>query len=344
LKLTLLLALLAVSSAAANPPGVAEPSAEPAPPPVLTAVATELDAGEVVEGTEVRLTFTLVNQGEAPLNLKVMTSCGCTVARFEPSIAAGARNSLDVTMKTRGLRGRLTKALQVIADDPKHTQVGLRVLVTVVPLVRVEPGFAAYLPVQDQGPTQTEFTLTPAPGKKVQFTEVVSTIPYVQARLLPATSLDGPRKLQVSITPDAPLGHLQATIAVVTDSEVTPRIRLTITGEKGIGVSPSAVFLGLIPENSTSAHEEVLLTKSGGQFAIKSAASDDPSVRVAVEPVKEGSRYRLVATYTGGRKIGLLKQMITVTTDDPRQPVLKIPVEGVISEPKAADAPRPPVF
>jgi hypothetical protein len=322
---------------AADPSANTAAPTTPVAPAVLVAQQRAMDAGEVIEGAEPNFSFTLTNQGTETLKLQVRTSCGCTVAHLDPTIAPGGHAVLEAKVNTRGMHGRVTKTISVRSEGGTPSQLELQVALTVRPLIRVEPAIAAYLVIKDRGTTSTEFTLTPEPGQGVELTQVASSIPYLQPRLIPAAG--GAHKLVVTVAPDAPLGHLQGTITVATTSMIVPRVNLIITGEKGISVSPQLVFWGVLPDGKAPAREELMVTKHGGHFKIKQVASDDPLIHVQVEPVEAGTKYRLVVTYAGGWKTGLVRQTLTVKTDDRRQPELKIPVQAVIANPGAAGTP-----
>jgi Protein of unknown function (DUF1573) len=341
LSLGALLAGTAPRLAADPSPNTSAPGT-PAAPAVLVSDQRALDAGEVVEGAEPNFSFTLTNQGTETLKLQVRTSCGCTVAHLDPTIAPGGHAVLEAKVNTRGMHGRVTKTISVRPEGGTASSLELQVALTVRPLIRVEPAVAAYLLIKDKGTTSTEFTLTPEPGQGVELTQVVSSIAYLQARLAPAATPGGPRKLVVSVAPDAPLGHLQGTITVATTSTVVPRVNLIITGEKGISVSPQLVFWGVLPDGKSPAHEELIVTKHGGHFKIKQVQSDDPLIQIKVEPIEAGTKYRLLVSYAGGWKTGLVRQTLTVKTDDRRQPELKIPVQAVIANPGAGATSVPP--
>jgi len=303
----------------------------PKPQPVLTAEQNELDAGEVVEGEEPSYKFTLVNNGDRPVKLRVISFCGCTLSRYDPEIAPGGKGTVEARLNTTHLKGKVVKVIAVRAQEEAMGKVDLRVLATVRPLVRVEPSTAAYVVVKDRVPNKVEFTLTPEPGKGIQFKEVTCNSPYFLPRLVPPSTPDGPTKLVVSVTPDAPPGHLQANLAVITTSKTTPRLGLVVTGEKGIAVTPRTVYWGGITETSAVAREEVMLIKRGGRFAVRSVTCADPAVRTAVETVTDGSQYRVLVSYAGGWKAGRQFTTLKITTDDPAQPEIVIPVQALVS-------------
>lgn len=321
--------LLILGAGLVAAPGRAQEA--PRPQPVMAAVEAELDAGEVVEGDEPRYTFTLVNKVDRPLKLRVVSFCGCTLARYDKEIAPGGKGTLEATLNTAKLKGKVAKVIAVRAEGETMENVNLRVMATVRPLVRIEPSTAAYLVVKERVPNKVEFTLAPEPGKGIEFKEVVSSSPYFLARLAPPARPDGPTKVIVSVTPDAPPGHLQANLAVTTNSEKVPRVGLVVTGEKGIAVSPRTVYWGGVSESSAVAREEIMLIKRGGRFAIKSVTAADPALRAAVETVSDGSQYRVVVTYLGGWKAGRQSTTLAIQTDDPAQPEIVIPVRAVVN-------------
>jgi hypothetical protein len=55
---------------------------------------------------------------------------------------------------------------------------------------------------------------------------------------------------------------------------------------------------------------------------------DDPALEAKLQAVREGTEYRVALTYspTGRETASIVRRMLTLTTDDPRQPIFKIPV------------------
>jgi hypothetical protein len=66
-------------------------------------------------------TFNLTNDGKSELIIRnVRSSCGCTaVAPSKKVIAPGESVPIKVTFDSRGKRGRQSKSITVITNDPK---------------------------------------------------------------------------------------------------------------------------------------------------------------------------------------------------------------------------------
>jgi hypothetical protein len=87
--------------------------------PVLTFQSLVATFDTVVEGQEIRQSFTFENTGKSPLLLTdVHADCGCTVVRDWPRdpIPPGGRDSLSVVFDTRGKTGDNNKQITVTAN------------------------------------------------------------------------------------------------------------------------------------------------------------------------------------------------------------------------------------
>lgn len=97
--------------------------------PVATFSEKTYDFGEMNQGDKRDHTFTLRNDGKTDLIIRnVRSSCGCTaVAPAKKVIAAGESAPIKVTFNSRGKRGRQSKSITVITNDPKTPTTVLRI-------------------------------------------------------------------------------------------------------------------------------------------------------------------------------------------------------------------------
>jgi hypothetical protein len=63
---------------------------------------------------------------------------------------------------------------------------------------------------------------------------------------------------------------------------------------------------------------------------------DDPKLQARLETVRGGQEYRVFVRYGGGWDAGQVRKTLTVATDDPAQPVIKVPVLATVQSPPAA--------
>ncbi|MDD2550869.1 MAG: DUF1573 domain-containing protein [Bacteroidales bacterium] len=91
--------------------------------------------GEINEGELVKHEFVFKNTGKSDLIIrKIRASCGCTtVAPKITLIKPGEESSLSASFRTSGYKGRQSKSITVITNDPKKSTVVLRLTGTVKP-------------------------------------------------------------------------------------------------------------------------------------------------------------------------------------------------------------------
>jgi hypothetical protein len=121
-RLATLAAALCVAGAAADaPPRAAAPRAvvEPA----------VFDFGAARQDRTLSTQFTIRNHGDAVLVLgPIASDCSCAAAWLGASrVEPGASTALRVSLQTRKARGALQRKVLVRTNDPKQTQLELRV-------------------------------------------------------------------------------------------------------------------------------------------------------------------------------------------------------------------------
>ena len=104
-------------------------SAQLANAPVANFSDKTHDFGDIKQGDKKEFTFSLSNAGKSDLIIRnVRSSCGCTaVAPATKVIKAGESAPIKVTFDSRGKRGRQSKTITVITNDPKNPTTLLRI-------------------------------------------------------------------------------------------------------------------------------------------------------------------------------------------------------------------------
>lgn len=97
-------------------------------------VEKSFDFGDMNQGDKKEHTFMLTNTGKSDLLIRrVRSSCGCTaVAPSKKIIAAGETAPIKVTFDSRGKRGRQSKSITVITNDPKTPSTTLRITSNII--------------------------------------------------------------------------------------------------------------------------------------------------------------------------------------------------------------------
>ncbi len=103
--------------------------------PVLEVNEKTHDFGEINPSVKAIYDFVVTNTGEDNLIIrKVKASCGCTAATPEKKVLAkGESTKIHVEFDPRGKSGRQSKTITVITNDPKNSNVLLRITGNITP-------------------------------------------------------------------------------------------------------------------------------------------------------------------------------------------------------------------
>jgi hypothetical protein len=308
------------------------PVASAAPHPVIEVRELSKDGGTVEEGTTLHFQFTVANRGKTDLELKdVKPSCGCTVPHWDKVVKPGKEGIIEAEVRTVNFRGAIAKHLTVISNDPEHPQLDLTLTAKVTPLIQITPGTVALLSLEDNTATQ-EFRLERTGNRPMKIVQVVATQPYLKTSL---TALPGGSAYRIAITAtaDTPLGRTTAPVVVRTDVPKAENQTLVLILDRGIVAQPSMVFWSVPPGQLASPLQNVVtISRRGGKFHVTGATVDDPKVTAKLETAREGLEYRVSVTYAGGWDAGMVQKTLTLTTDDPKQPIIKVPVQALIQK------------
>ncbi len=298
--------------------------------PVIEVRTADKDSGVVEEGTIIKQRFIVANRGQADLELKaVKPSCGCSAARWDQWIRPGQEGTIETEFNTAYFRGPVTKHFMVFCNDPRRPQLDLTLSARVTPLVQISPGPVALIAMDDASASY-EFTLERTDGQPMQILQVFPNAPYLKIDVTPLPG-NGRYRVAVTTTADTPLGRSSACISLRTDLEKAGSLSLLLMVDRGIVAAPPELFLGVLPGQLTAATRGVVtLSRRSGSFHVTGVTADDPKLKARLETIRAGAEYRITVTYATGRDAMQHRRTLTVTTDDPKQPLLRIPVEGIV--------------
>jgi hypothetical protein len=103
-------------------------------PPVAVLPETVLDFGEVYLGEVVAKEIKITNKGKRNLVIKkVKGTCGCTVGEYTKDfIKKGKTGSIILKFNSAGMRGNITKDVQIHVNDPKNPVLTVKIKAKVV--------------------------------------------------------------------------------------------------------------------------------------------------------------------------------------------------------------------
>ncbi|PIE86243.1 MAG: hypothetical protein CSA05_01650 [Bacteroidia bacterium] len=97
---------------------------EKAKAPLINFTEKSFDFGTLTQGQSITHEFEFKNAGKSDLMIReVKASCGCTAVKpNKKQIAPGETATIKVTFNTRGKRGRQSKSITIISNDPQNSR------------------------------------------------------------------------------------------------------------------------------------------------------------------------------------------------------------------------------
>lgn len=137
-------------------------------------------------------------------------------------------------------------------------------------------------------------------------------------------------------------GRTVKTVTLVTDDAALPTHPLTLMGtvRTDLTLTPPALFLGRVRRGETVRREVQLLPGAGaGEFTAERVETDTPAVRARLA-TREGGAQALEVELDGSVAAGRFDDVVRIRTTSPRQPLLELPVFGVVETDVAVLPPR----
>jgi hypothetical protein len=299
----------------------------------------------VGQAEEMMISLQVTNQGKGTLDFRLIPDCGCFVfgRNFKEQLLPGETTTVPIMINTLEFTGKLKKAMFVYSNDPYFPIKRIPLETIVRPAYRFVDQMKEPNVIVDKNGGKFETILVLDESKSFKITgATVSGVPAAvevddepwQGVLDYPEIGEGPKlrkgyKISCLIAPGLPPGRLQLAIELQTDDkEFFKRIYHSVYVQQGIVAVPLSIYFGQIPQQPARA--SVVLTRPGRPYKVLRVECDTEFVTAVVEPYRPGTEYKIVATFNGKAPIGKLSAQIKVYTDDPEQPVVIVPVEGIV--------------
>ena len=309
--------------------------------PALFVNPMTLDFGKEVQGKIIETSFQVENRGNVPMSFSVVPDCSCFTLSYKSILEPGSTGLVRVFIDSTEFPGPFNKGLFVFSGDPEIPQRRIAVTGSVEPQYRiVTADNSGTIQMDDSGAKGVFYFLT-APDAPVAVKQVtlsgVNGIADIEpwkgviadpALNEPARERSG-YKITVLMSPSQIRGRVMGTMRVQTDSGTFPNILYSFYVQRGIAANPTTLFLGDISREPHRAW--IMLSRPGKPFKVLNISSTNPHLKASVEALPTVGDYKLVVEYSGKGDLGPLTGVVTVTTDDPGQPKIEIPVQGNVT-------------
>ncbi len=322
--------------------------------PKIVVAQRMVDVGRVLEGDKTAVEWLIENRGNAELIIeRTRATCGCTVVELSPEeafIAPGESLVLRAEFDSTGRPGTQQKAIHVFTNDALEPEVKLEFTASVEALYLMNPRKdPVNLRILRRGETAKQtIEFRPAPGRKsVEILDIVTAsggpIRFAHAPF-DADGVTGQR-VSMTVPEHVALGAMSTTVTFKLRIDGTDRQRVVaVRGH----VAGDLTWLPLVIDNTRHP------SRPGKRFAPLSIRATDKRpfdvlggdagewFDVSVTPLKRGparTQYAVQLTLREGAPVGPFGTTLTVRTSALDQPIIRVPVFGIVAEVVIVDPP-----
>jgi hypothetical protein len=320
------------------PPAPVPPAAAPVSPassgPIIQVDIPKFDFGKARAGEKVRHTYIITNTGDAMLHItNVQGSCHCTtVGNWSHDIAPGHTGEIAAQLDTTGFGGggapvqRMITVYSNARNEPRKTLV---IKGVVWKAIDVSPSSATISIAPDATNAETTTVrILDQTDNPITFSNAVSA-----NRLFTATlkEIKPGKEYQLVIDAQPPFtpGNSWGTITVNTSLTNTPVISVPVHARvlPPIQIYPSQIVVNLLPDRATTNRVTIKGTSTNTVLTLSNAKASDSRIHVDLLPLGPKGMYNVVAVFPADFKLEPGQHAeVTVESNQPRTPLLKIPI------------------
>jgi hypothetical protein len=312
-------------------PVTVHPAVVPGAGPRIEFGRRDHDFGEVQAGQNFLHTFVFTNTGISTLEiLQVRPSCGCTTAgEWDKRVEPGGVGKIPIQFNSANFSGTIQKTVSVVSNDPQEPNVILHMKARVWVPVEVTPKSVMF---QYDRETQKEET------RRIRiFSNLKEPLklgePQVGHRGFKAelqTVTEGKEyELLVSTVPPVGTGTITAPITLaVNDTNVEPvRVQAYAIERQVLVVSPSRLTLPAGPLANELRPTLTIRMQGTNKVVLTEPAISTPGVNVELKELQPGQLFALTPVFPAGFELTANQRVeLTVKSDHPRYPVIRVPV------------------
>jgi len=259
------------------------------------------------------------------------------VASFDKVIPSGQEGKVNLSVKTKNMRGKFTKSATIRSNDPQHPSYRIKLKGTIKSYITVQPSPRAYLTGFEGDTLSQKLTISTNEAEALTITNITSTLDDKITYEIKPLQEGKAYELNVTTREDVQ-GRAIGRITVTTSSKNKPKldIPVRINFKNELTISPSTLFFGSISLASQTL--ESLITKQirvskerGEPLAIEKIIPSSDFIQTAIETTEEGKEYRITVTLEKDKlQKGVLKETLEIYTNYLKKPVFTITLKGKI--------------
>jgi hypothetical protein len=294
--------------------------------PKIYCAEPNFDFHNVDEGGDITHLFNIVNQGKSTLIIShVSTSCGCTAAvEDKKEIPPGGQGIITATYHTKGRPGHATKIITVTSNDPLNPNYQMKLDMTVVRDIDIQPDRVYLYNVQHGQAQTTSVHIIGKPDLSLKILSAQSTNGVVTVSGITPnvdqTTRQYDTTVQITLPATQPIGSFADTVKILTNYDKKPELDIDVLGEV-VGkftYSPHTVSFGAHQNNPIT----VSFASQDPHFMIQKVESVHHLVRPEIKKSTYGNgvaQYQVLINQPDNLPANSDgKDTILVTTNDPQ--------------------------
>jgi len=319
------------------------------------------DFGTVYLSQTLKHEFTIVNWSESEIQItEIKTDCGCMVSVPEnKKLMPEEKISIGVTYQPEFETGKVAKTVTVYTDiASENNWFELIVLADIQSLLEVTPAQVYFKNVHFGEEVTEEVMIRAREGENVNITKVEMLEGRLDLNLSPvsndgvddsdsditsAENKSAEWKLELSLPPDTPTGKFSAKVRLETNAPMQPYYILEALAfvQSSVSIRPTQCYWGTISPGEEKTRSFRVRTSGDHILETPVVHTELPDHTWQVETQEEGKSYIVKMTLNVPLDFkGKISGDFKVTTNDPTQPDLHVPVFGYVPSEKGTTGPK----
>ncbi|MEE9392917.1 MAG: DUF1573 domain-containing protein [Planctomycetota bacterium] len=294
------------------------------------------DFGDRDQGTRAKKTFVLKNTGKKALEIRrVGVTCGCLKLEMAPTtIKPGEERKLEVNLDLSQVVGKISKHVIIDSNSYGFTRCLIPIRGKSIPIWWLEPSNINFGRVNAGTSITKKFRLHIRPGLKLKIEKIKSSHALAKVTATPFGKTEEAHGYDIAVTLDPTIrpGPFRASISVTVKNDIksfaTVALHADVMG--AIRVTPRRISFGGVSRGNEVQRELDIVKLRNKDLIVSRAQCSDPRVKLELEELEKGRRYRLYITFKAEGKSTHASGRIIIYTNDKDQPVLRVNYQGAI--------------
>jgi hypothetical protein len=285
--------------------------------------------GKVTIGGKVHHNYVITNSGNATLLItNVHPGCHCTTAgdwahRIEP----GQTGIIPVQFDSTGFSGHIMRTIDVYSNARNEPHKILQLTGTIWKPIEYASTAIISIPADGSNEMSTTVHIVNKTDDLITLSNVVCNKTLFEA-VLKETKPGKEFDLVVTARPPFPTGTTSASISVNTSLSNMPIINITAMANvtPAIQVSPSQIVLNPHPDRANT-NRVTIVANTTNELSLSNPKASDSQIQLELQPgFRKGMFTLLVVTPPGFHLAPGQRAEVTIESNHPRYPVIKIPI------------------